>query len=376
MLKDKADKAKILFVLHLPPPIYGATVANKYILDSNIINQEFETQYINLATNTKLVELNKPTFSKFFTFLRILYKVFTTLLTKRFDLGYVSLTASGPAFYKDAVVILLLKMFRVKIVYFFHNKGVLNASRSGFNNLLYKFVFHNTKSIILSKYLYPDIEKYVAKENVFYCPYGIPTIAAAEYQRVPRVNEEPCKLLFFGNMTVEKGILVLLEACKKLQDKNYPFRCDYVGGWHNISEEDFKSSIKQYSLQDHVIAHGPKYTDDKYDFFKGADIFVFPTYYGYETFGLVNLEAMQFGLPIISTPVGGIPDAVIDGKTGLLVSTENVDALTEKLELLINNPALRLQMGEAGKERFAHHFTLQVFENKVIDIIREITAVN
>ena len=60
---------------------------------------------------------------------------------------------------------------------------------------------------------------------------------------------------------------------------------------------------------------------------------------------------MQFSLPVVSTFEGGIPDIVENGKTGFLVKQEDVEALAEKLEILINNPRLREQMGQHGRKR-------------------------
>jgi glycosyltransferase involved in cell wall biosynthesis len=117
---------------------------------------------------------------------------------------------------------------------------------------------------------------------------------------------------------------------------------------------------------------GKKYGTDKEAIFSKADIFAFPTYY--ETFGLVNLEAMQFCLPIVSTFEGGIPDVVNDGKTGFLVPQKDAKALADKLERLIKNPALRKQMGKAGREKYEKEFTLNAFEKRLKEILTKITA--
>jgi len=91
---------------------------------------------------------------------------------------------------------------------------------------------------------------------------------------------------------------------------------------------------------------------------------------------LVLLEAMQFSLPVVSTFEGGIPDVVENGVTGFLVPQKDVEALAEKLELLIRNPELRKQMGEAGRKRYQEKFTLEKFENTLKDIIEQIIEKN
>lgn len=369
---ESDKRPKVLFLLHLPPPTYGATISNNYIKNSDLINDKFESYFINIATNKKLYEVGKATSTKVFLFFSLIIKVLKALLTKDFDASIISLTASGPAFYKDMIIVTILKLFGLKITYYFHNKGVSYASKNFINNFLYKYAFNKTKSILSSKYLYPDIKKYVKETDVFYCFYGIPLID--DMYSVERSTNSllPCRLLFLGNMMVEKGILVLLEACKLLKENNYKFSCNFVGGWSDITENEFNYKIIQNNLSDFVFVHGPKYNLEKNWFFKNSDIFIFPTYYHYETFGLVNLEAMQHALPIISTPEGGIPDIVIHGENGFLVPQHNVLALAEKIKELIDNPGLRSKMGLAGRERFHALFTLDKFEKNISQIISEL----
>lgn len=373
MQKKLSGKPKVLFILHLPPPLHGASTVNNYIRNSAIINKEFETEYINLATNKKLNESGQGSTKKVFTFIFLITKIIRLLSLKNYDLCYVSLTASGPAFYKDLVIVTILKLFKRKIIYHFHNKGVALSSANKVNNYLYKYAFKNTFSILLSRYLYSDIEKYVKKDNVFFCPCGIPTagIVQDEERRIENTSTT-CRLLFLSNMLIEKGVFVLLDACKQLKEKKYKFKCNFVGGWADITPQEFDNYVLKNDLCDIVFAHGPKYDQEKLSFYARSDIFIFPTYN--ETFGIVNLEAMQHGLAIVSTPEGGIPDVVIDGETGFIVPQKNADALTNKLEILIQQPELRIKMGEAGKRRFQNLFTIEKFEIRVSDIIKNSIA--
>ncbi len=83
---------------------------------------------------------------------------------------------------------------------------------------------------------------------------------------------------------------------------------------------------------------------------------------------------MQNGLAVISTPEGGIPDIVIDGKTGFLVPQQDSKKLADKMALMIQNPDLRKIMGQEGKKRFEKLFTLNQFENKFISILKEVSC--
>ncbi len=103
---------------------------------------------------------------------------------------------------------------------------------------------------------------------------------------------------------------------------------------------------------------------------KAHDILVFPTYYYNETFGLVNLEAMQLSLAIVTTNEGGIPDVVKDGENGFVCKRKDAESLALALEKLITNPSLRKQMGERGYTRYKEKFTLTAFERKFIEVMK------
>lgn len=99
---------------------------------------------------------------------------------------------------------------------------------------------------------------------------------------------------------------------------------------------------------------------------------LFPTFYHNECFPLVLLEAMEHGLPCISTTEGGIPGIVDDGKTGFLVPKHDVATLADKILLLLNDSVLRSNMGKVGREKFEKEFTLEVFEKRMTRILKHI----
>ena len=364
-------KPKVLFILHLPPPMHGAAMVGKYIQQSKVVNEAFDADYIDLATNRILNQSGKGSLKKIGAFARIIRQVIHALKHNKYDLCYMTLTAAGAGFYKDAVIASILKRWSSNTLYHFHNKGV-SGKGNNIPEVLYRYVFKNTRSILVSRYLYSDIKPYVKEQNVFYCPCGVPAdkpYAEAKKDEKQETGESVCQLLFLSNMIREKGIFVLLDACEKLHKQGLRFECHYVGGWFNVPEETFARLINEKNLSDVVFAHGPKYKDDKTAFYRKADVFVFPTYY--DTFGLVNLEAMQNGLPVVSTYEGGIPDIVQDGKTGFLVPQQSADVLAEKLAILIKDASLRYSMGEAGRRRFYDWFTLDIFEKNFTRVIQE-----
>ncbi len=165
---------RILFILHLPPPIHGAAMMGLYIKDSTIINESFECKYINLTTAKDLQDIGRIGINKIRTFILLLNNIKKTVKEYRPRLVYVTPNACGGAFYKDFMVVLLLKIMNCKIVVHYHNKGISTKQYRFIDNILYKIFFKNIKVILLGEPLYDDIKKYVDRENVMICPNGIP----------------------------------------------------------------------------------------------------------------------------------------------------------------------------------------------------------
>ena len=115
---------------------------------------------------------------------------------------------------------------------------------------------------------------------------------------------------------------------------------------------------------------GSKYGYEKDVCFQQSDIFAFPTCN--DVFPLVNLEAMQYRIPVISTFEGGIPEIIEDGITGFLVPQGNAKMLADKLELLINDQSLRETMGRSGYLKYQKEFTSEKFEGRFINILNKI----
>jgi glycosyltransferase involved in cell wall biosynthesis len=358
---------KILFILHYPPPVHGATMVGQFIRESEEINGAFDCRYINLGTSRSVDEIGKGGLIKWLRYFKILWLAFRNLINFKPNLVYLTLTASGAGFYKDAIVALLVKAFGKKVVYHFHNKGISLRQDKWLDNLLYRLVFKRAEVILLSKHLYYDIQKYVPKERVHYCANGIPENNTI----VPKANNQKGKvqLLFLSNLIAAKGVYILLQACQRMQAKQLPFHCSYVGGEGDITAKQFQEKVRELGIEDCVHHAGKKYGREKQEAYAQADVFVLPTYYPNECFPLVLLEAMQSSLPIVSTYEGGIPAIVEDGKTGLLIKQLDANTLAGNLGTLIKDVDLRLQMGKNGRKNYEEQYTLEYFEKNMYKIL-------
>lgn len=369
-------KPKILFIMHMPPPVHGAAMVGQYIHDSEIINENYECHYINLTTAKNLQDIGKVGMRKLFDFFKLLRKIRHEVKVVKPQLVYVTPNACGGAFYKDFVVVQMLKRLGCQVVVHYHNKGVATHQDKWFDDDLYKRFFKDIKVILLSECLYNDVKKYVKRDDVFVCGNGIPSAAIESFVSAPIDAASPedkiPHILFLSNLLISKGVVVLLDSLKVLKEKGCRFVCDFVGG--ETVEMDaamFQAEVAKRELEGMVVYHGRKYGNDKEAFLNAADMFVFPTFYHNECFPLVLLEAMQHHLPCVSTTEGGIPGIIDDGKTGFLVPKHDAETLAEKIQTLLSDADLRQRMGEAGREKYEKEFTLEVFEKRMAEILSD-----
>lgn len=355
--------------MHLPPPVHGESVMNQTIHESKLINENFNFKTIPLHFTT-LSAIGKPSINKFWKMIYYLFIIIENLNRFKPDLVYFTLSPIGYPFYRDCIYVAIIKCFKVQIVYHLHGKGIINKSENRFNRLLYNFVFKCSKVILLSPLLLEDVLTVISKKTqIIYLANGIKTNKRNFI--APSNHNDPPVILFLSNIEKTKGVLVLLDAVGHLAKKKLKFTLKLVGGIvPSIPKKDLIKRLNK--LKGYVDYLGPIYGNEKYNILISSDIFVFPTYYTNEAFPLVLLEAMQAGLPIISTFEGAIPEIVKNGDNGFLVKQRDSKALADKLESLLKDENLRERMGKSGQQKFLNSYTSEIFETKLNNIFHEI----
>lgn len=355
------DKKRILFLMHMPPPVHGAAVMGGIVRDCESMREQFDCRYINYSVSRSMEEINHFSCRKILVVAGLLWKVFRETILFRPDIVYLTPSFRPLGFRKDRMVVRFLKYRGCRVVLHLHNKGVsAQAGNPGYGRKFRSF-FAGTKVILLSGRLFPDIARFVDRSDVFLCPNGIDPVP----ERQTRREDSGSPVLLFMSSSMDgKGADDLLEACGILSARGVPFRCRIVGPRPPVS-----SSIALMQKGGQIVFDGPLYGKDKAEAYRKADVFVHPT--REDCFPLVILEAMSAGLPVVASAEGGIPDEVVDGETGLLSRKGDAADLARCLEMLLTDPALRLKMGEAGRERYESRFTKERFENALLQIMEK-----
>ena len=361
------DKPRILFVVPLPPPVHGSSAVCQVIRKSMHVRQSFQCDFVNLSTSRRMEEIGNRSWWKVFRFIGAYGQVFIRLLFHHYDACYLAITCYGLGFLKDVPFVALCKLFGKKVILHQHNKGMSRYVFRWPYRWLLPWVYCGTKVMLLSERLYPDVSKVVRQEQIYICPNGIPLIS-----QISAFSESDIPhMLFLSNLIPSKGVYILLDACLLLKNREMRFVCDVVGGETKyINRFLFEQEIRLRNLEDVVFYHGPRYGAEKERFLNQADIFIQPTFE--DCFPLSILEAMQHGLPVVSTDEGAIPDMVIDGETGFVCKRKNVESFANALEKILNNKDLRKQMGLKGCLRYKERYTLEVFEKNFCGILSDI----
>lgn len=357
-------KPRVLFIMHMPPPMHGASLIGQYIHDSEYICNKYDCYFLNETISTDVSEIGKYGLSKIKSIITHSIEIGKTIKEVNPDLIYITPSAFQPEFGMIRYVLefLIINHYAVRKIIHFHNKGVREKCQKWWIRWYYNMLFKNAKVVFIAKGFEKQFDRYLKESQVLFCSNGIKkTRTPKDVIQRDKVNIP--KLLYLSNMMKEKGVYTLLQAIEMLKNKNILFTCDFVGAWKDITESQFHDYCRHHNISDVITAHGPIYGTPKLDYYKKADIFVFPSYN--ETFGLVLAEAMEYELPCVTTNEGGMPILVEDGYNGFLIDKADSRQLADRLENLIKDPELRHKMGKAGYEKFNNEFTLDKFEHNL-----------
>lgn len=216
-----------------------------------------------------------------------------------------------------------------------------------------------------SRAIVTDISKnyglLLENDRIFYSPHGMEDWSADPDPLTGGARERQTRLLFVGRLESRKGIDTLLQAAPVILSRHPDAVLDIVGDDTiarpdgSTYKEEFLKSRVQADIRRRIRFHGRVDEPELRRFYRDCDIFVAPS--RYESFGLVFLEAMVFGKPVVAGNAGGGPEVVTHGQTGLLVPPGDRDELVSALHMLLNDPAQRASMGKAARSDYLFRFT-------------------
>ncbi len=207
--------------------------------------------------------------------------------------------------------------------------------------------------------------------------YPIPCDEAKEFVGIP---VDSTMLLFVGRIQPLKGIDTLMEAIAILDRqgvmKAHPFCLSIIGGDPEAGPEEMDEEMARLKalrlslgLEDLVTFLGRRAQDTLQYYYSAAEVVVMPSFY--ESFGLVALEAMACGTPVVASETGGLAFLVQDGHTGFHVPTEDPEALADRLRLLLENEMMRQRLGRQAAA-YAQRYAWPKIARRVVALYRQL----
>jgi glycosyltransferase involved in cell wall biosynthesis len=356
-------KLKILLVGQIPPPYHGSNVMAKLTL-SALKKNGYRIIFVDKSFARSIVSIGKPSLRKVIRIPVLAIKLIIACLFRSPEICLYFLACGKSAFLIDTLLLFLIRFCRIPYILRFGGKGFYKLQSESFIwHFLVSYTLSNALGgIVLGQIIRKDVNLFIGDERLVYVPNGI------EDRHFYSENDQKriIQILFLANLHPQKGPLDVIKAAKIIVRKNKNVRFVIAGA---DSSKDFTKLLKLYiinnNLDDYVSMPGAVYGEEKDKLFNESDIFVFPTYYERETFGIVNVEAMSWGLPVISSTEGAIPEIVQDGITGFVINPKAPFEIAEKIMILINNPDLRKKMGMKGREIFRSKYTIDAYARNI-----------
>ncbi len=178
-------------------------------------------------------------------------------------------------------------------------------------------------------------------------PFGVDVDFFKRYN--PRPDDpSPLVISFIKHLKKKYGPDILLRAFASLNPRESRLKLIVAG--EGEMNDDLRDLVTELGINDSVEFTGRLDRTGVRDLLERSDIFVQPSVYQSESFGVAAVEAQSMGVPVIATRVGGVPDAVSDGVGGFLVEPGDIESLASKIKELASDPALRRKLSESGRE--------------------------
>lgn len=252
--------------------------------------------------------------------------------------------ANGKSWARKRLIINLGHILGYKIVFHMHG-GELRKYVAAKGLEHYMKCFRKCRHVV---FLTDAWTKYAQQElgctNAVTLMNIVPTPTMAKQ---PRTEGAPISLVYLGYIYKEKGIFDLLDVIASNRDRWLGHLTLTIGGQWN--EDRVLNFIKDNDLGGIVKFVGWVSGDDKATILSKTDILILPSYY--EGLPISILEAMSYAMPVITTPVGGIPEVVTDGVEGTLFTPGDKAAMTRAIDKYIECPGLIIKQGNAGWEK-------------------------
>lgn len=332
-----------------------ATYVNSLIEE---LPNEFKVKRIVTVQDTDIL-------SRIFTYMTALFKIFIEIITgRKAKVAHIHM-ASGGSFLRKALIIRILKFFHVPVILHLHGamfhlfyKEQTEKKRKRIRETF----LMSDKVIVLThswKAWYMDT---IEKKTPLVVYNGVEDFRTSKDQLSKRKND----ILFLGRLGERKGTYDLLKAFAQVL--RYSDATLILAGDGDIDE--CKVLADSLGIGASVEFLGWIDYEEKKNLLNNCKVFCLPSYN--EGFPIGVLEAMSTGLAIVSTKAGGIPEAIENGKSGILIEAGDIDALASSLNRILSDDKICDMLGSNARKRYVENFTLSKIAKEIQKIYSEL----
>ena len=272
------------------------------------------------------------------------------------------------------------KLFKIPLVLNFHGAELLLIRKKKWVKPLLKFAIGQAQAVFANSSFTAGKIKALRNVDVEWSPYGT-TLESGSTSAgnggtsaiVPHPVNGKFKILFVGRHIERKGICYLIEAAKHLPRDQFEIRIVGVG---DLTDK-LKAQAAEIADAAEIIFTGKLSPEELANEYRTANVFTLPAIVDSkgdtEGLGVVLIEAMELGLPVVASNVGGIPDVVVDGVSGILVPEKDPEALAGAYRRLAAEPELVKQLLEGAQKRIAECFSWDKIVERQIGVYKKIT---
>ena len=332
------------------------------LLIQNLPQEKFQVKhFVQGKSPTKWKNIFLP-----FVILSQLIKFKRILKTYQPDVVHINPSLGWTAIIRDFAFLKIAKKKRIPVLFFIHGWQHTLSNKfkeKGYWKNYFKKRFALCDAIVvLAKEFKEELIKLGIPEERMHVSSTM--VESEKYIPNSKGFSKSLKILFCANMNRKKGPYEVLKAAPFVLKKYPDTKFIFVGEGEEL--ENLRKMSRKLGVESNIIFTGYISPEEKNKIFKNSSIFVYPSYHG-EGFPTVILEAMAAGMPLVTTPVGGLADALVDGIQGLIIKSmpPKPEEVAEKIIALIEDPELMKKISENNLQEAKKKYDVKVVSRKI-----------
>lgn len=296
------------------------------------------------------------------------------LARRRASVVHINVSEKG-SFLRKAAVQAVAGLFSCPTVVHLHGASFVEYFESGsFPRAISRWLFDRCgRAVVLGDnwrdYLVQSVGTDPHKIRVLY--NAVPDIGAALPPRKAPPQGAELSLLVLANLSERKGIGTLLHACRQLKDRGQRFHVT-IGGGGDV--DGYRAKAAELGVAEECRFLGWVSREDAHAHITSHDLLLLPS--THEGLPMVILEALSAQLPVITTPVGSIPEVLTDGETARIIPVNDPSALADAITGLAADPELYRRLAENGRRLFLKQFVIDAYGKSLMAVYQELDRPN